>query len=182
MTMEKTIDGALIDLVPNFVFKGSLDFPGCRYFALLSLTEKGREKGSLFFQAQVLATATSLAWSLHCADSQPIVTGNHLVNHGNRRPGMCGDLGRFSWIDQRVVDNEPAKAYPRPWILSDSHLDGFRFQMRGSACDSGHLILQYLRTETRGRVMLVWPGEKPPYEPVASRTLALGPAIPQAMH
>lgn len=113
VTSEETIDRAVIDLVPHLSFKSSLDFPCRRNASLLSLIEKGREKGSFFFQVQIVTTTTSFTWGLNRADSQPIVGGNHMVNHGNRGPGMPGDLRRFSWIDQRIVDNEPALADPR---------------------------------------------------------------------
>src|SRR6266550_8169898 len=85
--------------------------------------------------------ATSFAGSLDCSDSQAIVAGNYLVNHRNCRAGMLGNFRRFSWSNQRVVDNEPALPTPRTWVQFKARFDLFCREMRGSSRDSCHRAL-----------------------------------------
>ena len=103
--------------------------------------EKGSEERLLFLPAHRLTTATSFAWGFDGRHPQAIVAGNHAVNHRHRGAGMFGNLGRFSRLDQRVLDNEPALSAQRTRVELESRFEFFCREMRGCSCDSGHVIL-----------------------------------------
>ncbi|MFL5660183.1 MAG: hypothetical protein ACJ8BW_02405 [Ktedonobacteraceae bacterium] len=79
----------------------------------------------LFFPAHILAASTSFAWGLDRSDSQAIVASNHLVNHGDGSASMFGNVCRFSWLNQRIIDDEPALSTPRTWVQFQSRFEFF---------------------------------------------------------
>src|SRR6266566_9075040 len=54
---------------------------------------------------------------------------------------MFGNVCRFSWLDQRIIDNEPALSAPRTRVPFQSRFELFCREMRSRSCDPGHVIL-----------------------------------------
>jgi hypothetical protein len=108
MPLEQPRDGTFVHRVADLDFKGPFNFLGRGNFPALGSCEKGSQERLLFLPAHRLTTATAFAWGFDCRHPQAIVAGNYPVNHRHRGASMFGNLGRFSGLDQRIIDNEPA--------------------------------------------------------------------------
>src|SRR5947207_1400237 len=141
MPFEQPRDRTFVDLVAYLSFKSAFDFIGRGNFSALRSREKGCQERLLFFPGHRLTTAPSFAWSLDRHHSQAIVAGNHPVNHRHRGAGMFGNLCRFSWLDQRIIENEPALSAQWMRVELQSRFEFFCRKMRCCSCDPGHVIL-----------------------------------------
>src|SRR5260221_6724155 len=56
-------------------------------------------------------------------------------------PVCAGLLRRFSWLNQRIIDDQPALPTPWTWVQFQSRFEVLGFAMRSSSRDSGHVIL-----------------------------------------
>src|SRR5258707_7067359 len=56
-------------------------------------------------------------------------------------PVCAGLLRRFSWLNQRLIDDQPALPTPWTWVQFQSRFEVLGFEMRSSSRDSGHVIL-----------------------------------------
>jgi len=51
----------------------------------------------------------AFAFSFDRRHTLAIVAGNRLMHHGDRLAGMPGNRRRFSWINQGMLDDQPAR-------------------------------------------------------------------------
>ena len=80
----------------------------------------------------------SLPRRLDSHQTQAIVGGNDLMNHGLRDATVLGNLRRLPRIYQRIVDNEPALSAPGTGIVFESVFDLFNREVGGGTRDSCH--------------------------------------------
>jgi hypothetical protein len=118
MAMKQPIDGTVIDGMPYTLFKRAPDQPHRRDLPALGLCEKRSEEFLLFFERQILPPPPSLTFRFNRCDAETIVTGDHRMNGRFGHATVPSNLFSGSWLNQSVVDNEPALPRHRTRISS----------------------------------------------------------------
>jgi hypothetical protein len=126
---------------PTWARTRAFDFARRGHFPALGSREKGSQECLLFFPGHRLTATTPFASGLDRHHCQAIVAGNHSVYHRHGGAGVFGNLCCFAWLDQRILDNEPALSAPRTWVPFQSRFEFFCPEMRSRSCDPGHVVL-----------------------------------------
>jgi hypothetical protein len=80
MPVEQAIDSAVIDTVPDALFKSSPDLPDRGDLPTLGLRKKGSEEFLLFFYRQILPSPATLARRFNRRNAETIVAGDYRMN------------------------------------------------------------------------------------------------------
>src|SRR5947209_154300 len=108
MTMKQPINGAVIDFVSNVLFKGAPGLPYRRDLPTLGLHKKRGQELLFFCQGEILPPSTTLAWRFNRCNAEAVVAGDYRMNSCFGNSTVPGNLRSCPWLDQGLVDNEPA--------------------------------------------------------------------------
>ena len=138
VTVEQTIDGAVIHLLPDSGLKGLPDLAHRGDLSRLGTGEEGGEELLFFLQRQILMTTASLPRRLHRRHSEPIVRGDDLMDGRFGDSTVPGNLLRLAWLHQRILNDQPPLPIQGARSGSHSSLHFFCRQMFCGMRDSCH--------------------------------------------
>src|SRR5713101_8851008 len=136
VTIEQSIDRAVIDLVSDFGFMGSLDLGHSGDLSALGLRKERSKERFLFLQRQILMPTASLAWCFQCCRSQAIVGRDDSMHRRGGDSRMQGNLFGFARRNQGIVNDPPMLSDPRTRIRVHAFFDLINRQVRGCSCNA----------------------------------------------
>jgi len=140
MTMQQPIDRTVIDGVPDALFKRAPDLLHRRDLPALSLGKKRSEEFLLFFQGKILPSSASLTWCFNRCNAETIVAGDYRMNGCFGDATVPRNLCGRPWLDEGIVDNEPALSPVGARISSHPVFHLCKRQMGGCMGCSRHVF------------------------------------------
>lgn len=144
MPIEQAIDGAVIDTVPDALFKCLPDLPDRRDLPTFGLGQKGSKEFFLFFLGEILSSSASLAWRFNCRDAETIVTGDDRMNRCFGHAAVPRNLLCLSRLNQRIVNNQPALPTKGAGVIPHPVFHFCQGQMGSCIGHSCHVLLSPL--------------------------------------
>jgi hypothetical protein len=135
VAMQQPIDGTVIDFMPDALLKGVPDLAHRCDLPTLGLHQKRGQELLLFFRRKILPSSASLSWGVNCCDAETVVTRDDCMNGCFGNSAVPCDLQSCPWLDQGIVDNEPALPPVRARIGPHPLL---HFCKRQMGCRMGH--------------------------------------------
>jgi hypothetical protein len=149
VAMKQPIHRTVIDVVPDALGVSLPDLPHRRDLPRFGLREKRSEEALLFFERQILTSPPSLTFRFNRCDAETIVAGDHRMNGCFGHATVPSNLFSGSWLDQGVVDNQPALPRHRALIGSHSMFHFCDGQMGGCMGHSCHFFFSSRFTRSK---------------------------------